>query len=602
MRKTNEILNAALYYAGLGWPVFPVNLDKTPATAHGFKDATTDQDIIKSWFTNSTYNLAVRTGKESGIIVIDIDGQTGRESLNNLTLIYGPLPSTVQQITGGGGIHFIFKYPGPGIKNKVNIAPGVDVRADGGYIVVAPSRHSSGNLYQWEPGHASGEIPLADLPPWWLSFLTGENEKSMAGPQSFQISGGIIPEGSRNRTLFELACSLRAKGLPESAIWAALTTTNEERCAPPLGSDELETTFKSAMRYEPGQIRIATSARNDFSTTPTAARVICLEDVIEVPVNWLWFPYIPLGKLTLVQGDPGLGKTFVTLSIAANITTGRPLPGNGQTEPGNVIYQTAEDGIGDTIKPRLRKAVADCRRVFVIDESEKGLSLSDERIETTLIQLRPKLLIVDPLQAYIGADIDFHKANQVRAVLKKIGFLAEKYQCAIIMTMHLSKAGYGNAIYRGLGSIDIPAAARSVLMFGKNPNNPSECVIAQSKNSLERKGDSLIYEITDFGVMWRGTSDLTAEDLGYSKKDDPGDDDEKKNPIHEARKYLIERLQDGPKLGKEILEGVKYAGFSTRTLNTAKAQLKIITTWEGRECYWSFPPDQEFPPDAKEEP
>lgn len=267
--QQNEILNAALYYASLGWPVFPVNRDKTPATTHGFKDATTDPEIIKRWFTNTSYNLAVRTGKESGFIVLDIDGPKGLESLNDLQVLYSPLPPTIKQLTGGGGIHFLFKHPGRTIKNKVGIAPGIDVRGDGGYIVIPPSCHSSGNLYQWESGYAPGEIPFAKLPPRWLGFLSGENEKTATAPQTFQIDGGTIPEGSRNQTLFKMACSLRAKGLTESAIFSALSEVNAKQCVSPLDSNELRTIFDSAMKYKPGELQIATSARQDFQTTPT---------------------------------------------------------------------------------------------------------------------------------------------------------------------------------------------------------------------------------------------------------------------------------------------------------------------------------------------
>jgi DNA repair protein RadA/Sms len=413
----------------------------------------------------------------------------------------------------------------------------------------------------------------------------------------------IIPEGSRNQTLFKMACSLWEQGFAEAALRAAIYKMNEEQCIPQLDSDEVETILNSALtRYKPGALRIATSAKSDFSTPPARGKVICLEDVQAEAVNWLWFPYIPLGKLTLMQGDPGDGKTTVVLNIAASISTGRALPGAGPMEPGNIIYQTAEDGIADTIKPRLISAVADCKRVFIIDESEKGLSLSDERIEAAMIELKPKLFIIDPLQAYLGADVDFHRANEVRPVLKKIGLLAEKYACAVILIMHLSKSSQNRSLYRGLGSVDIPAAARSVLLVGKNPNNPQERAMAQVKNSLAPMGQSLGFEITQFGVMWKGTSDLTAEDLlGPAYKSD-SNDEEKKSPVLEARKYLIDCLKDGPRLGKEIIDGIKYSGFSKRTLETAKAQLQIKNTWKGRECYWSFPPDQEFPPDTKDEP
>ncbi len=559
------------------------------------KGASTNQTTVADWFTRwPNSNIGIATGAASGFIVIDIDGPKGMQSLDNLRLLYGELPATIEQKTGSGGRHLLFKYPGPGIKNKVNIAPGIDIRADGGYIVAAPSLHISGGRYEWIMGRMPGEIQLAELPPWWLGFLTGENERTTL-PQAFQIDGGTIPEGSRNQTLFKTACSLRAKGLTESAIFSALCEVNDKQCIPPLDSNELRVIFDSAMKYEPGQMQIATSAKIDFSTPMAATRIICLDNVAAEAVNWLWFPYIPLGKLTLIQGDPGDGKTTVVLNIAANISMGRPLPGAGATQPGNVIYQTAEDGIADTIKPRLMSAVADCKRVFVIDESEKGLSLSDERIEAAIIQLRPKLFIIDPLQAYLGADTDMHRANEVRPILKKIGFLAEKYGCSIVMIMHLSKASQNRSLYRGLGSIDIPAAARSVLLVGKNPSNPQERAMAQVKNSLAQMGPSLGFEITEFGVSWKGESILTAEDmLGSASK---SENEEDKAPIREARKFLIDSLRDGPRAAKEILESVKFMGFSTATLKRAKMALKIQSYKEGDSWLWGFPPDMTFEED-----
>jgi len=145
-----------------------------------------------------------------------------------------------------------------------------------------------------------------------------------------------------------------------------------------------------------------------------------MNEVEAEEIMWLWYPYIPYGKLTVLQGDPGNGKTTAVLAIAAAVTTGAALPETKTAaEPMNVIFQTAEDGLGDTIKLRLIQSGADCKRVIVIDESEKELSLSDERIEHAITITCAKLFILDPLQAYMGAAVDMHRANEIRPILER---------------------------------------------------------------------------------------------------------------------------------------------------------------------------------------
>lgn len=149
----------------------------------------------------------------------------------------------------------------------------------------------------------------------------------------------------------------------------------------------------------------------------TELNIINMADVEAVAVKWLWKPYIPLGKITIIQGDPGEGKTTLALSIAAVLTQGEKLPNEAESQaPMNVIYQTAEDGLADTIKPRLEAVNADCTRVLVIDESKEELSMTDERIEKAIQQTGAKLIILDPIQAYIGANVDMHRANEIRPV------------------------------------------------------------------------------------------------------------------------------------------------------------------------------------------
>ena len=351
-----------------------------------------------------------------------------------------------------------------------------------------------------------------------------------------------------------------------------------------LQFDENRTRGEIARLYNDFQLR---RAKNEFKPL---TEIICLADVEAEEVEWFWYPYIPLGKITLVQGDPGDGKTTVILNIAADLSAGRALPGVEPVEPGNVIYQTAEDGLADTIKPRLVAANADCKRIFVIDESEKGLSLLDSRIEEAMAKIRPRLFIIDPLQAYLGGDVDMHRANEVRPVLKKIGFLAEKYECSVIMIMHLSKASQSRSLYRGLGSVDIPAAARSVLLVGKNPNNPNERAIAHIKSSLAQNGKSLGFTITDFGIQWLGESPLTADDMLGAHRFEKSED---KNKVDEAVE-LVEIIlnENNEATASDIFKAGKEMGISRRTIERARERMRdegrltFDKTSKPGKCFW----------------
>ena len=166
-------------------------------------------------------------------------------------------------------------------------------------------------------------------------------------------------------------------------------------------------------------------------------------------IKWLWYPFIPYGKLTIVQGDPGDGKTTMILNLAAQLSKGKCFEdGRGIEAPMKIIYQTAEDGLADTVKPRLEKAGADCEQILVIDESDKSLSMIDERIEEALKTSGAKMLILDPIQAYLGGGLDMNRANEAREMTKKLGMLADKYGCVIILIGHMNKAAGNKAAYR----------------------------------------------------------------------------------------------------------------------------------------------------------
>ena len=245
-------------------------------------------------------------------------------------------------------------------------------------------------------------------------------------------------------------------------------------------------------------------------------KIISMDTVEVEEIKWLWKPYVPFGKLTIIQGDPGEGKTTFALHIAALLSQGKCFDeaGNIETsEPVNVIYQTAEDGLADTVKPRLISAGADCSKIKVIDDSEKSLSMDDERLEIALKETGAKLLILDPLQAYLGDRIDMNRANEAREMTKKLGALAERTGCAVVLIGHMNKGSGTKAAYRGIGSIDFYAIARSVLLVAKVPENPNIRAVAQIKSNLAAEGETMAFQLDENGFTWIGEYDISADEL-----------------------------------------------------------------------------------------
>lgn len=316
-------------------------------------------------------------------------------------------------------------------------------------------------------------------------------------------------------------------------------------------------------------------------------KLIRMNEVETTEIDWLWYPYIPYGKITVIQGDPGDGKTTCVLAIAAAITTGAALPESKTVaEPMSVIFQTAEDGLGDTVKPRLVQSGADCERVIVIDESEKELSLSDIRIEQAITLTGAKLFILDPLQAYIGADVDMHRANEIRPVLKRISAVAEKTGCAVVVIGHLNK-GANKSQYRGLGSIDIQAAARSVLTVGRIKGKPYTRAIVQGKNNLAPEGAAIGFELDPAaGFRWIGTLPITIDELLS------GIMPERDTTYDRAVDFLKAELADGEKAAAFLFEKAASKEIQERTLRSAKQALAIPSFKRDKKWFWGALPQQ----------
>ena len=319
---------------------------------------------------------------------------------------------------------------------------------------------------------------------------------------------------------------------------------------------------------------------------PETVKIIRMSDVELTPVEWLWKPYLPFGKLSVLQGNPGEGKTYFAMHLAAACTNGKLLPNMERMEPFNVIYQTAEDGLGDTVKPRLIEAGADLDRVLVIDDSDVQLTLSDERIEKAIIENNARLVIIDPIQAYLSADVDMNRANEVRPIFMRLGQVAQRTGCAILLIGHLNKAAGMQSLQRGLGSIDIAAAVRSVMFIGKLKHDPTMRILTHEKSSLAPPGVSLAFSLGDEGgFRWVGEYDITADEMLS------GIEPQRETKTQQANDLICTLLAGGKQvLSEDIDKAALERGIPGRTVRDAKRELgdalksKIV---EGRKkVFW----------------
>jgi hypothetical protein len=334
----------------------------------------------------------------------------------------------------------------------------------------------------------------------------------------------------------------------------------------------------------------------------TRAREPLLVQMSEVEpeeVVFLWHPYIPMRKLSMLIGDPGVAKTWEALGICAAISRGLPLPGpdgrpTERMNPGRALYLTAEDGLADTIRPRLDALGAEARHIFVLDGyktddgSRREVSLGDlDVIGNALARVEPTLMVIDPIQGFLGADTDMHRANEVRPLLAGLGRLADEFDCAILVVGHLRKAGADRAIYRGLGSVDFAAYARSIMLVGLDPENPDRRVVAHVKSSLAKIGPSFAFEIVDGEFRWAGSSNLNADDLLAAQP--------RKSAREQAESFLLDALDRGPVKVTTLQDLAENKGLAWRTVNRAKTNLGVIARKEGfgGGWVWALPEERQ---------
>jgi hypothetical protein len=327
--------------------------------------------------------------------------------------------------------------------------------------------------------------------------------------------------------------------------------------------------------------------------------LVPLSTIIAEQMEWFWHPYVPLKKLTLIEGEPGLGKTFLVLMLVAAMTRGFCLPGpDGRVAParpdtaGKAIYITAEDDLADTIRPRAERMGADLDQLLVPNPRKAAkFSLANPRsLEEAIVESQAKLVVLDPLSAFIGADVDAYRFNEVRPLMALIGDIARTHRCVIAMVRHWNKGRSGKAIQQGQGSQDFGAAVRSMLSVGHDPHDDRMRLMAQAKINVAAKGVTQRFTITPDGdFQWAGTSEVTADELATASRPGPNS-----TVRSNARQWLKDFLGTQARSAGDVFKAAEAMAFSERTLRRAKEDLGVLVAKEGEAWYWRLPKVQKW--------
>lgn len=308
-------------------------------------------------------------------------------------------------------------------------------------------------------------------------------------------------------------------------------------------------------------------------------------------INWFWDQLIPFGMTTVVEGDPGLGKSYLLMHLAALLTKGATLPTGQRTRPRDVVYCTTEDSYNYTFSPRIKALSGDPDRIWV---QGKYSAMDDNGLRTlkSLVKRRkPGLIVIDPLFSYVPAERNAYSPNEIRAIMGELNEIGESSNAAVLLIRHLTKTKRDKQIYQGAGGIDVIGFARSAIRIEKHPNNPDLRLMVHLKWNLTTQSQSWVYEVIkkegeDLPVIeWRGQSDISIDDLGSD------DNDDGPPPRRNAVEFLRAELADGPMPAKYLLEKAENEGIKKRTLDRAKSELNIIVEQQKRKWVWRLPGD-----------
>lgn len=658
----NPNLKAALDYLARGWSAIPLcphnhagvsgqheQECKSPGKAplwpwKQYQDKPPTPAALKLLFQrNKESNVGIAMGPVSGLFGIDIDQEGAFETLMGSNL----WPETLEFVTPGGGRRLLFQWPTEGIHIKSikhNGKEAIRILGAGSQTVAPPSTHWTGKNYAWSPGRGPEDIGPAPCPDWLMQALKpkgDDQEVSCAAAPPTQPASqdainrakayldkcdpAIAGQGGHNQT-YKIAVKLvKGFGLSDEWAFSLLWERYNPRCQPPWTEKEIRHKIEDAMKSQetPGHLLNGHApppnhkAQQQQPLVKPAATTRPFAAIETKEVVWLWPGWIPLGKLTILDGDPGLGKSTMLLDIAARISKNAIMPDGTSGQAGHAILMSAEDAPEDTIRPRLEAAGADLSRIHDLSEVFEGEPRPPEiprdikLIEDKVKETGAKLLIIDPLMAFLyGADAN--KDQEIRRVLFKLSRMAEKHGCAVIAMRHLNKGNGGKAIYRGNSSIGVIGHARAGLLVAEDPDDSKTRVLAVTKCNLAAKPQSLTFVLDPVGnvcrVAWAGTTHYKADELVAPPltEEEKESKMEHKTKLQNAMGILQALLQDGPQAIKDCKKECFNAGILVRTVERAAKKLKldmILETDEygGNKYLWSLPGGPGGPPESPDQ-
>lgn len=368
------------------------------------------------------------------------------------------------------------------------------------------------------------------------------------------------------------------------------------------GDDDITRLVADAQQFTPPEAAVP-----DAETSGPVLR--CLADIEPREVQWLWPDRVPLGRITLLVGRPGEGKSFLTTDMASRVSTGRGWPDGSACPDGSVILVSAEDDPADTIRPRLDAHGADVRRVHLLATVRKRgeggrlveamFTLEDlPALETALMRHDDcRLIVIDPIGSFIGGRTDAHRDNEVRGILAPVAQLAERYGPAVLIVAHRRKSAGTIADDLAIGSRAFTGIARAVWHLSRDPNNKNRRLLLSGKNNLAPEGTGLAFDIGGIppAINWESSPvNLSADDVLASETDSDGDG----GALTEAMDFLRVELADGRRAGTEVKSAAKAAGIKTRTLDRARSRLGVVAAPDGYRGPWTWALPQHASPDS----
>jgi hypothetical protein len=612
-----DVIAQALSQLEQGFAAFALRANaKVPITEHGFKNATTKPDWIATQLQAppaGNYGIVWPLDAPAPVVVFDLDDGGGadrpwQDRLLDLIAAHGPLPRTKSTVTPSGGRHAFFRWP-----TDVAIPPGDElfgftVRWPGRGYLVGPGSSIDGRAYIAGP-----ELTIAEFPAPWVTAALREHPQrkphvNADGEYEIPATGYVLPDripaGRRYSTVRDFIASRYNSALPREELWQLVRTVVAPRFDIAKDESVLYDDFERAMakigeRLGP-PAALARMAPADAVAAVRPIEVRNLADIAVEAVTWLWHRFLPVGSITLFDGNPGEGKSTIVADMIARLTVGGDWPdGTAVGTPGHVLYITKEDDAATQVRPRIEVAGGDARLVDFV-ASDLLFPRDSGRFRELLEATRPRLVLLDPLMSYLEGKVKVISDNEIRsAIMTPLAEIARDMGCTVLVIRHFNKGSGQSALLRGAGSLGgLAGAARMVLALTSDPEDDDDRarVFGVVKSNFEARPPSLKaliesapvegFLMTVSRASWHGASATSVSDLMERTR-------EEHQLVSDAKDALRELLEPaGTKVQRsEVDSKMKGKGHSKSAIYNAARALHVVIEREGfpSRTSWTLP-------------